>query len=596
MFEKILQIFRRHVTQRISIKLTLILGALIVVLIGSTGLVLTRVTQDVLRKNLEASHREIARQTAGEVALFVSRPVELLTLVAQMVGRTHLEAHSQETVLVEMSLRYPMFKEILSVNSEGKEIASSNPGYPVKDWANDESFRKALEGNKYISPVRIGADHLPYVRVALPYWQSGKKAGVLLAQVNLRGIWDIVDKVHIGETGILFLISKDGLVVAHPDRRLVFKNVNIKRYPVLRNLALRSEESVEFTTRKGKSYLASYVPVESLIPLSIIVQIETAEAYQLVRRLKSLISLVLCFSVLIYAAVGFFLARKLVKPVKSLQYWSKKISLGDFDFHIPPKSSDELGRLFITFKRMSERLKAARERERLAALGEMATSISHKLKNSIVSLKTFAQILPQRKQNEKFMERFEEKFSFTVEHLEKVLANLSLMTSSNVPHHEVLDLAVLLESLKDQYMEIVEDNRIQFQVEAEAGMPEFRGNREQLTELFSNLIQNAIQAMPDGGKLNVKSFYLSSASLIRITVSDTGPGIPPEYAKNIFKPFFTTKHGGMGLGLSISKKIVEDHHGSLNLIHHDERGCLFQIFFPVNAPAPAVAPVPARTA
>lgn len=567
-------------TRKISIKLALIIGLLVGSLIALTGFVLTHIAQEVLRENARESQCEIARRAAGEVALFVSRPVDLLTVAAQLTGRTRLTAADQETVLVEMSLNYPMFREIRSIDARGNEIASSNPGRPVKNWAGDPAFEAALKGKKYFSQVATAGDHLPFFRVALPYWQTGSIAGVLLAEVNLRGIWDIVDRIHFGKTGISFLITKDGLIVAHPNRKFVFRNVNVRQHAGLRRLIIEGGKTTEFRAKNGRDYLAAYQPVDAAIPLGIIVQMESAEAYALVSRMKTLILVVFCFSLAAAGLVSLFLSRRLVRPVKALQRWSKKIALGDFDYYLMPRSSDELGRLFIMFKRMSDRLKAARERERLAALGEVATSISHKLKNSIVSLKTFSQILPQRRQNEMFMQRFEHKFSSTVENLEKIFVSLSQMTTSHSLHREGLDLGLILHSLKDQYEEIMEDRRINFQLEADE-LPHLLGNREQLTELFSNLIQNAMQAMTDGGTLTVKIFNEPDDSRIRVTFADTGHGIAAEYVKNVFKPFFTTKHGGMGLGLPISKKIVEDHQGSLTLIHHDERGCLFQIIFPV---------------
>ena len=209
MNEPLFQNFLRIFTRKISIKLALVIGILVGSLIALTGFVLTHMAQDVLRQSARDSQLEIARRAAGEVSLFVSRPVELLTVASQLIGRTHLDVSDQETVLVEMSLNYPMFKDIASVDVEGKVKESSNPGRPARDWAHQEAFETALKGKKYISEVRIGEDHLPYVRAALPYWQTGNVAGVLIAEINLRGIWDIVDKIHFGNTGISFLITRE---------------------------------------------------------------------------------------------------------------------------------------------------------------------------------------------------------------------------------------------------------------------------------------------------------------------------------------------------------------------------------------------------
>lgn len=582
------QFFQRNVFRKISVKLALVITLMVTVLISAFGLALTHLTREVLESNVKNSHREIGVRVAEGMAMFVMRPVELLATPSQLIGKTRADAWAQETVLVEMAVNHPMFEKIVSVNSLGEEIASSNPGFSKESWGRTTAFRAAMRGKKYVSPISIGANHLPYMVISMPYFELGKVTGVLIAKVNMRGIWDIVDGIRIGETGSVFLISEKGLILAHPDKKLVFKNISINADPVLQKLIAGEVNGVELEMQKGKRLLMSYAPVQAALPLGVIVQIETREAYHLLNRMRTLVGCLLYASIGLSLGVSFLLSGWLVRPVRSLQNWSKKIAMGDFDYHLAPKSSDEIGRLFIMFKRMGERLKAARERERLAAFGEVVTSISHKLKNSIVSLKTFAQVLPQRRRNEQFMERFQEKFSSTVAHLEKLFVSLSQIASSNTPEREPLRLSFILESLRDHYEETTQENGIDFRLETEDDLPLLLGDQEQFKELFSNLIQNAIQAMPDGGIVTIKAFSVHEPPMIRVSIRDTGRGIPDTHVRNIFKPFFTTKSEGMGLGLSVSKKIVEDHQGSLTLAAHGEEGCTFQILFPV--PSQPISP------
>lgn len=576
---------KNFIPQRISIKLAFVIGILVCALLSISGIALTQITQNVLKEDIRRSHQEIAVRAAREVSLFVNRPVELLNTAAKLIGRTHADSWAQETVLVEMSLEFPMFEEIMTVEIQGKEIASSSPGNPSRNFSQDPAFQAASQGKIYISPIRVGADYLPHVTVAVPSHKMGKVGTVLMARVNLRGMWEIVDGIKIGKTGRAFVAARDGLLIAHPDKKAVFQNKKISSWPDFSKIISGQAGSIEAEPPQMRSSLFSYAPVPGPIPLVLILQMEAGEAYQLLTQMRSLVWLILSASLLVSVAVSFFLARRLVRPVKSLNSWSKRVALGDFDFFLTPKSSDELGRLFIRFKRMSKRLKEAREKERLVALGEAATTISHKLKNSIVSLKTFAQLLPLRKQDERFMRKFEGTFSYTVEHLERMFKNLSQVASFRTPNLETISMEDLICSIRDSYSDTFERMDIQCSVELEPGLSCVEGDPDQLKELFVNLVQNAIQAMPKGGELTIRIASQMDEKALRISVIDNGCGIRNEDLGKIFKPFFTTKHGGMGLGLSISMKILEGHGGELSVTSIEGKGSLFVVTLPIKVPA-----------
>lgn len=572
---------KRLFPQRIAVKLALVITALVIVLLSMLGLILSAVTQNVLKADAKRSQEEIAVRAAGEISLFMKRPVELLTTAGQFIGKTDMNAWDQETVLVQLSLDFPIFEEVYSLTTGGKEIASSSPGRPSTNWKNAESFRQASAGKSYLSSIRVGDDHMPHLTLAIPYYRLGKVSGVLIAQVNLRGLWKIVDSIRIGKTGRAFLISSEGLMLAHPDKRLVLQNIHWTAHPALRMFEPgRMIGSVEFQDQ-GKRFLSSYASVEGPAPFVTVIQMDTHEAYRLLDQMRILIWLVVLLSSLISATISFALAQWLVQPVKSLERWSKKVTLGNYDYFEPAQSVDEMGRLFVAFKRMSQRLKKAREKEHLAVLGETATMITHKLKNSIVSLKTFAQLFPQRKHDKYFIQKFEANFSSTIDYLEKMFKNFSQIASYRCPAFKPISITTLLHAVPEHYDEILKRYGIECRLMVSEGLPEIQADQEQMKELFDNLIQNAIQAMPHGGVLTLETSMLLHAPLVYISVKDTGIGIAKQHVDQIFKPFFSTKHGGMGLGLAIAKKIVEDHGGDLKAQSSEGHGAIFTVRLPV---------------
>ncbi len=566
--------------QKISFKLAFVICLLVVTVLFFLGLGLTGLTQNVLKKTARESHEKIAVRAAREVSLFLDRPLGLLKTAAGLIGKTNLSSWDQETVLVQMSLDFPMYEEIVSLDTSGQEIASSNPGHPKRNWAGKLAFQKSASGNFYVSDVRIGNDFLPHVTFSAPYQRMGKLAGVLIAQVNLREIWDIVDEIKIGQTGRAFLIAQNGLILAHPDKRLVLQNKNFSVYPVFKQMLPAQTGSSEYSA-DGKNYLISFSPGQNFLPFIVIIQQETLEAYQLLTQVQFWIWNALFASLLIAILVSVILARRLVHPIKLLEHWSKRVSMGDFDYEISPKSLDEIGRLFLMFKRMSIRLKKARDKEQLAALGIALTTISHKLKNAIVSLKTFSQLLPFRRHDEHFMKKFESNFSSTIHHFEEMFNHFSHVASSRKPVIELLSLPDFIASVCDFHADNMERVGIDFEIKKSDSFFEIHGDKEQLKELFTNLIQNAIQAMPNGGHLAIMIAASAENSFYEVSIQDSGPGIRPQDRALIFKPFFTTKHNGMGLGLAICKKIIEDHGGVIFAVSREGRGALFNLRFPV---------------
>ena len=565
--------------QRIAIKLTLVISVLMIILLSMLGMTLTRITENIAKENIKISHEEIAALAADQVSVFMKRPIELLNTASQLIGRVHTSPWDQETVLVEMSLNFPMFEEILSFNSEGHVIASSNPGEPVKNSDNQKLFQKVmLRGRQWLSNIYVSKDHLPHMTIAVPYKNRGKIAGILIAQVNMRGIWNIADDIHIGKTGRALLVAQDGLLVAHPDKRLVLQNKNLSTYPDFQKMISGKIGSAQYRLN-GKVFFTSYAPIRGPAPLFVMIEREGKEAYEMINQLDLFIWLVLFISLSLSIAISFFVAKWLVRPIQSLQEWSKKVALGDFDYCSPPQSLDEIGRLFLRFKRMSIRLKIAREKEHYVAMGMMATRLSHKLKNSIVFLKTFAQLFPERKNDARFVEKFEREFPSSIDALERIFRNLSQVASANEMKKEPLNLAALFQSLQHIYMDMMAKLKIDFQMELGPKIPEMLGDREQLQELFVNLILNAIHAMPCGGTLTLRAAYERKSDEIKITLSDTGVGIAPQNVQQVFKPFFTTKPAGMGLGLAISKEIVEKHGGTISVSSEQENGTIFTIKF-----------------
>lgn len=313
------------------------------------------------------------------------------------------------------------------------------------------------------------------------------------------------------------------------------------------------------------------------------------------------------FTALVLAAGGAVLMIRLVdRRIARLADAMARVEAGDLGVRALPGGRDELGRLAESFNAMVDRLSVAREEietyhrqrlaraERLASLGELAASLAHEIKNPLAGIagavRVMADELPGTDQRKEIMEEILDQ----VHRLDKTVQDLLAFARPATPAlapcdiHQVLDRVLVL---------LAQDpaaKTIQFARAYDAGLPPVQADAKQLGQVFLNLLLNAVQAMPDGGEITLQtalrdvngtdgSGSAASGQAVEVRLRDTGPGIPAHLVSEVFTPFFTTKPRGAGLGLSICRRIVEDHGGRIEVECAPGKGATFHVVLPVRA-------------
>jgi two-component system, NtrC family, sensor histidine kinase HydH len=217
--------------------------------------------------------------------------------------------------------------------------------------------------------------------------------------------------------------------------------------------------------------------------------------------------------------------------------------------------------------RKTEELKKSQEKlihsERLAAVGSMASHVSHEIKNPLIAIGGLAQ---QVKRSNNLSDREKEKLDLIIHEisrLENMLIEVRDFTRPTTPRKIRGAINPLIEEILDLMVPVFRDQQIETRVELSPQLPEFEFDPEQLKQVLLNLIKNAAEAMSAGGRLSVRSYPLDRE--VRIEIADTGKGIDPQHRANLFRPFFTTKKKGTGLGLAVSYKIIHDHNGDIQV-------------------------------
>lgn len=223
--------------------------------------------------------------------------------------------------------------------------------------------------------------------------------------------------------------------------------------------------------------------------------------------------------------------------------------------------------------------------EKLAVLGEMAAQLAHELKNPLVSVGGFANRMVKLELADERAREYAGIIAREVRRLEEMLGNVLAFSKKQLVCLEACDLNALLAESLELEAESRQSVGITLEMEIVAPLPELVGDCRQLRQVVLNLLANARQAMPRGGTLTLRAdrCTLRGEDAVSIEVEDTGGGIPSEIMRNIFNPFFSTHPKGTGIGLSISHRIVEQHHGEIEVLN-GEAGARFIVRLPLQPP------------
>ncbi len=264
-------------------------------------------------------------------------------------------------------------------------------------------------------------------------------------------------------------------------------------------------------------------------------------------------------------ALTYWLARRLLRPVKELSRAAGEIGKGNYDVRVPVQGQDEFGRLAETFNSMCASIRKGREelirQERISTIGRLSTSIVHDLRNPLAAIYGGAEMLVDIELAPEQVRRLAGNIYRASRQMQDLLQELADVTQGRGHPREVCRLNDVIGAAYQPLAVTADAQRVEvrFEVPEEVELPL---DRSPMERVFQNLIANAIEAMPDGGSILVRADRVDGE--VVVSVEDTGPGIPAPIASQLFQPFVTAgKKHGMGLGLALSRKTVISHGGDL---------------------------------
>jgi nitrogen fixation/metabolism regulation signal transduction histidine kinase len=298
--------------------------------------------------------------------------------------------------------------------------------------------------------------------------------------------------------------------------------------------------------------------------------------------------------ILLGAGTGYWLAERISDPVQRLTRASRRIAAGDLDTRVFVRSADELRRLVEAFNRMAWELQRQRSQlertNRLEAWAEMARQVAHDIKNPLTPIQLSAEHLRRVHRDRgqpltPVLDNCVDTILSQVRLLRQIASEFSSFASTPVPRPSPTVIRELLEEVVQAY-EAGLAGRITFHVDVDDDLPTILVDRTLVGRAVTNIVENALHAMPSGGTVTLRAVRHDDGVLIAIT--DTGMGMDEHALGRIFEPYFSTKATGTGLGLTIAKRNIELHGGRISITSRKGTGTSVSFVLPTPAEAPSL--------
>ena len=297
-------------------------------------------------------------------------------------------------------------------------------------------------------------------------------------------------------------------------------------------------------------------------------------------------------AVAICAAVMIALAYFIQKPMVELQDKIARVGEGDLDVSVNfAKRNDEIGDLGRNFNRMVQQLRESREEidrlhrdqmsraEHLATLGELATGLAHEIRNPLAGIAGVIEIIGRDLPATSAARAVIKDVRLEVAQINRILTDLLQTARPHPPEVRPSDLNTTVEHAVMLARQQVLSKPVKIELEKDSALPLVEHDSDQMHQVMLNLLLNAVQAIDGAGTVRIVMHAKKSRALISVT--DSGRGISPEHLPFIFRPFYTTKGNGTGLGLSLARRIVEDHRGRIEVESELGHGTEFLITLPI---------------
>ena len=588
-----------------TIRKTLLIAFLTVSLLPSMLLTFLafRVAGDAMRSEIELSLQTEAATISQNIDNMLFERLQNAQTWRQLEVAQDIQVKDVDKrlskFLAELKAGYrDVYAELLCTDAQGRIIASSNPSSIGGVKHPDESISVSQANG---TPLRLealqfnaadGSVLLP-IAASVPSQFGGNQLGELYLMFNWDQIYRILDQAAQGGHDLV-LLDRNGRIIAASSE---LRNQGFLLKPVPAAWIANGKSGVR-TYDGGQLYANKVIvgfdrssgfqqfPGFDWTTLAIE---NSQQAYIPVRQMALVFLLLLAFTSSVAIGVSLLVAGRIARPIAALTRFTRRFKL---DKQLPQAASlngsagGEIGELTEAFVQTIHDLDQSRSdlvrASKLAVLGELAAVMAHEIRTPIGILRSSAQMLSREPGLGAEAKELTDFIESETERLNRLVSTLLDSARLRAPKLQAADVYAIIRHSADLLSAQAEKKGIHILLHLPGESPAVEMDAEQITQVLLNLILNALQILPQGGRVEISSHQAPDrADRLVIEIADNGPGIPPQELARVFDPFFTKREGGVGLGLAVVQQIVAAHQGEIHAGKSALGGALFTITLPI---------------
>ncbi|MBI5124848.1 MAG: sensor histidine kinase [Planctomycetes bacterium] len=519
------------------------------------------------------------------------------------------------------------YKEISLADDQGKIRVSTREDLLGLSIAESDYFQEALKGNAFVTHVHPSAFPIPnesgeMERGVPTLFVSGpvrddrqKIIGVVSLRVDVMALSREMCRVKLGGTGETYLVDENGYMITESRFASTIREMGLIKKRTALELKLVDPTTGQLTRGvqaclKGElgydvEGYPDYRGVKVLgfwqwIPeynWGLMSEIDVDEVYKDLYELDRTLKAVAFAFILVTVVVAVFLGRRLTAPILHLTEVARRMSSGDLHQRVGISSRDEIGHLAESFDTMAETIEnnikemQQLHSQRMSTIGHLSNGIAHHLNNPLSGINMCTDILLNELEKAKECAHSGEfksqlsRLKATSQHLESVMKGLFSISRISNPEKSPSVLNKLIELILHKTADQLGASGVQLVKELSPTAPKVLGNPAQLEITFVNLISNALDTLPRGGTLTVKTEHLANENKVGVTITDTGHGINEKDLPHLFDPYFILKIRPStrctGLELALAQLTIQSHGGTVEVDSEEGRGTTFKVKLPV---------------
>ena len=580
---------------RITARFVLLIATAAIAPLVTYGVVSFMTLNRATEQSVREGNLRVARQIAEQIEDYVVHNQRVLKSLGLEMRAVQLEKWQQERILRDYVLDFPELREISVFTAAGEVVATSRVtgatlSIPDSGAAGPDGF--------YVAPVELDDDSLPTTRIAVKIQPKDQASGWVVGELALEELWRMVDGIRIGEHGYALVVAEDQRLIAHGDpdeKRFIATGAIGGTRTAEQDFAAEHLQSPAITNTVAPDdgiemlFVAAIVPG---LPWVVVVEQPESEAFAIADRMRLQLAAVIGLALLGTTIVGWVWGRSFITRIFALRSATQAIAEGRLDERVAVSGRDEIRELGEAFNTMADRLvelqEDVRKQERQAMFGRIAAGLVHDLSHPIQNIYNSCKLIHKLFDDLEYRETFKRTVDREMIVVKRVLEDLRNIARPIPMERFPVEIDRSVMEVVDAMVPHAETAGVTLRAETSARGAHIEGDLFALGRVYRNLIINAIQATAPGGEVVVSTSIRDNR--VRVEVSDTGCGIPPDRLAAIFEDFVTTKRRGLGLGLAIAKKIVEQLSGDISVTSEVGRGTTFTLEFPrANAPRLALA-------